>query len=169
MRILGKAGAASGLICCLAGAPAQAEGWESLPALEQQLQQFLDKDQGETGGARHGIDRRLKLKKCPASPIIEKRDDGLAIIHCEELNWRISVPLVRDQNAGQRASQSQILVKRGQAILLVVEKNGFAISRQMQADRSGKLGDIIPVRTFRRSQPIMAEITGEGRVTLPSF
>ena len=168
MRILSKAGAACGLLCSWIGTPAQAQSWESLPALEQLLHQFLGKDQGETGGARHGIDSRLRLKKCPASPVIEKRDESLAIIHCEQLNWRISVPLVRHQNAGQRAS-SQTLVKRGQAILLVVDKDGFTISRQMLADRSGGLGDTIPVRSFPRSQPIMAEITGEGRVTLPSF
>lgn len=173
MRILAKTGVAGGLLYCMTLSPAQAQGEkqdiESLTALEQQLQDFLGKGQGETGGARHGIDRRLKLKKCPEPPVIEKRSENLAFIRCEPFNWRISVPLVRNNNGGRRASVSPIIVKRGQVILLVVQKSGFMISRRMQADRSGSLGDVIPVRTTRRSPPILAKITGEGRVTLPSY
>ena len=44
MRILSKAGAACGLLCSWIGTPAQAQSWESLPALEQLLHQFLGKE-----------------------------------------------------------------------------------------------------------------------------
>lgn len=168
MGRLTKIAVVSAALYCVSAVPAQAQIIESLPALEQKLQQFLGKGQGDPGGARHAIDRRLKLKKCPEAPVLEKRNESLAMIHCAPLDWRISVPLVRSEE-GRHGSASQEMVKRGQTIMLVVQKNGFEISRQMQADRSGGLGDIIPVRTTRRARPIMAEIIGEGRVTLPAF
>ncbi|MEW4468434.1 flagella basal body P-ring formation protein FlgA [Parasphingorhabdus sp. JC815] len=153
---------------CLIASPAQGQDVENLSALEQQLQDFLGKPQGVTGGARYGIDRRLKLKKCLAAPVFEKRDESLALIRCEPLDWRISVPLADEVNPGHRTG-SERMVKRGQPVLLVVEKHGFMISRLMQADRSGGLGDLIPVRAARRARPILAEVTGEGRVALPSY
>lgn len=168
MQVWKKTYVAGGALCWLIGSPAYGQAIESLPALDQQLAVFLGKEQGEVGGARQAIDRRLKLKKCPGSPVIEKRSERLALIRCESLNWRISVALVWQANGGQRMTKSQMLIKRGQPVLLVARKNGFMISRQMQADRKGGLGDIIPVRATRRSQAIMAEIIGEGRVALLS-
>lgn len=169
MQIWKKTYAAGGALCWLIVSPAQGQVMESLPALEKQLELFLGKEQGEVGGARQTIDRRLRLKKCPQSPVIEKRNESLALIRCEPLNWRISVALARQANGVQRSAKSQVIVKRGQPVLLTARKNGFIVSRQMQADRKGGLGDIIPVRATRRSQPIMAEIIGEGRVALPSL
>lgn len=168
MQILKKTYAAGGALCWLIGSPAQGQVMESLPALEHQLELFLGKEQGEVGGARQDIDRRLRLKKCPQSPSIEKRNDGLALIRCEPLNWRISAPLIRQNYGSQRSEKSQVMVQRRQSVLLVTHKNGFIISRQMLADRSGGLGDLISVRATRKSRPIMAEIIGEGRVALPS-
>lgn len=164
-----KMGGAVALSCWLMNFPAQGKAMESLSVLEKQLELFLDKEQGEVGGAQQPMDRRLRLKKCPMSPVIEKRDNRLAVITCEPLNWRISVPLVRQSNSRGRASQLQMMVKRGQPVLLVAQKHGFLVSRQMQADRSGRLGDIIPVRATRKSRPILAEIVGQGRVALPSL
>ena len=172
MQIWKKTYAAGGALCWLIGSPAQGQVMESLPALEQQLEQFLGKGQGEAGGARQAIDRRLRLKKCPQRPVIEKRDKSLALIRCEPLNWRISVALAGQDNGDQgplrSQVKSQVMVKRGQPVLLIVHKNGFMVSRQMQADRTGSLGDIIPVRATRKATPVMAEIIGEGRVVLPS-
>ncbi|MEH6758252.1 MAG: flagella basal body P-ring formation protein FlgA [Parasphingorhabdus sp.] len=160
--------ASGAAFCWLAACPAQAQSVESLPALEEQLAQFLGKSQGEVGGARQAIDGRLRLKKCPQLPEIEKRDEGMAVIRCEPLNWRISIALVKQAASGSSSAKSQVVIKRGQPVLLIVRKDGFLVSRQMEADRNGGLGDIIPVRANRKSPPIMAEIIGEGRVSLPS-
>lgn len=172
MRLSKKPGLIAIGIGLFTGSPGLAQDrgqeLESLPALERQLEQFLGKRQGEPGGARQVIDRRLRLKKCPQVPVIEKRNTALALIRCEPLHWRISVILAKQHHSRQRPVRSQVVVKRGQPVLLVARKNGFMISRQMQADRAGGLGDIIPVRATRRSRPILTEIVGAGRVALPS-
>lgn len=157
------------ILCGFIGYPVHGQDIQSVAALEQQLQSFLGKDRGEPNGASHAIDRRLRLKKCPAPPVLEKRNEDAVLIRCVPLNWRISVPLARKGQSRDRTSHTQIIVKRGQPVLLVAQKNGFLVSRQMHADRNGRLGDIIPVRATRKSRPILAEIVGQGRVALPSF
>ena len=148
---------------------ANAQPIQSLIILEQQLEGFLGKKQGEAGGARRVIDRRLKLAACPELPVIERRSPALAIIRCEPLNWRISVPLKLVDNAANRYTSGRNVVDRGQPVLLVVRKNGFVVTRQMIAGKRGQVGDVIPVRTSRRSPPILAEIIGPGRVSVPSY
>ncbi len=153
----------------IVGAPVHGKTIESLPALEQQLALFLGKQKGEVGGPRSNIDPRLRLTKCTQPPVFEMRSENLVIISCKPLNWRIPIALVRPVAGRQVSSRGQMIVKRGQPVLLIIEKNGFMISRQMQADRNGGIGDIIPVRAARRSSPILVEITGQGRVSLPSY
>lgn len=152
----------------LIGVPVHGKALESVSALEQQLAQFLGKEKGEVGGPRGGIDPRLRLKKCQEPIVFDMRGKDLLIIRCISQNWRIPVPLIRSETDRRNTSRKPLIVKRGEPVLLVIEKNGFLISRQMQADRNGGVGDIIPVRAARRSSPILAEITGEGRVSLPS-
>jgi len=169
MQIWKTMSAVGAVLCGSIGHPAHGQDIQSVAALEQQLQSFLGKDQGALDGASYAIDQRLRLKKCPAPPVFEKRNDGVVLIRCVPLNWRISVPLARKGQSRDRTSYTQMMVKRGQPVLLVAQKNGFLVSRQMQADRNGRLGDIIPVRATRKSHPILAEIVGHGRVALPSF
>ncbi|QTD56489.1 flagella basal body P-ring formation protein FlgA [Parasphingorhabdus cellanae] len=148
--------------------PLHAKAMESLPALERQLALFLGKQQGEVGGARSNIDRRLRLNRCTRPIDFQMRGKGLVVISCGPSNWRVPVALEQSPNNGDPSSRNPLMVKRGQPVLLVIEKDGFMISRQMQADRNGGIGDIIPVRASRKSSPILAEITGQGRVSLPS-
>ncbi len=169
MQKLHKMGGVVAVLCWLLSSPAQAQTLESLPGLDKQLAVFLGNEQGAVGGAHRAIDRRLKLRKCPEALQMEKRSKGLAIVKCPSLNWRISVPLMQKGHGGHRVRQSQMMVKRGQPVLLVARKSGFLVSRQMQADRGGRLGEIIPVRATRKSRPILAEIVGQGRVALPVF
>ncbi len=153
----------------ISGAPVHGKTIEPLTALEQQLALFLGKQEGEVGGARSNIDPRLRLTKCTQPPMFEMRSKNLVIIKCEPLNWRIPIALVQPVVSSQASSRRQMIVRRGQPVLLIIEKNGFMISRQMHADRNGEIGDIIPVRAARRSSPILVEITGQGRVSLPSY
>ncbi len=169
MQRLYKIGGVVAISCWLVSSPAQAQTHESLSGLDKKLAEFLGNEQGAVDGARGVIDRRLKLRKCPEALQMEKRSEGLAIIKCTSLNWRISVPLTRQSHGSHRVRQSQMMVKRGQPVLLVARKSGFLVSRQMQADRGGRLGEIIPVRATRKSRPILAEIVGQGRVALPVF
>ncbi len=144
-----------------------AKEFQSPGALDLILKQTLGRSIGETGGPRTNVDRRLKLKKCPETPTVDTRNISTAIIRCTALDWRISVPLVISRTATHSGFTAEQIIQRGQPVLLVVRQNGFVIYRQMIADRKGRLGDVIPVRTTRRSSPILVEITGPGRVTIP--
>ncbi|VAV91399.1 hypothetical protein MNBD_ALPHA04-1613 [hydrothermal vent metagenome] len=144
-----------------------AKEFQSLETLDLILQQALGRSIGEAGGPRTNVDRRLKLENCPETPRVDTRNISNVIIRCTALNWRISVPLVTATTASRRSFAAEQIIQRGQPVLLVVRQNGFVISRQMIADRKGRLGDVIPVRMTRRSSPILVEITGPGRVTIP--
>ena len=157
------------LFCMLPWSPLFAKEYHSLLSLDAAIERFLGKEAGQVGGARHVIDRRLKLQVCPEEIAINARDDRQLIVRCAPLGWRISIPLLAANSSKASLHGNLVMVARGQPVLLVVNRPGFQISRQMIADRSGKLGDIIPVRSARRSQPIVVEITGAGRVSLPGL
>ncbi len=150
-------------------APAAAKEFQSHVELDAVVKQALDQNIGAVGGARTPVDRRLKLEKCPESPTVDVRTRSVATIICPPLGWRLSVPLVTFDRVQKRENAAQHIIARGQPVLLVVRRNGFVISRQMIADRKGRLGEVIPVRRTRRSAPILAEITGAGRVSVPQL
>ena len=147
--------------------PLAASSYQSLSEVDNVIAAFLSENRPGENIEHKPIDRRLRLRKCPTVPEVSWRDEGRLTVHCAAIGWRISAILSsRSTNRGHRTAH---VVVRGQAVMMMVHKAGFSITRQMIADRRGSIGDIIPVRANRRSQPIMAEVTGPGRVALPSF
>ncbi len=168
MRLMNQACLIGAICLASANVPICAKATESIPALEKRLADFLSKEKGEIGGAQYNIDQRLRLKKCTEPVIFKTRRKDLVVINCVPQNWRVPVTLKRPSANRKTSSTKSLIIRRGQPVILVVEKNGFMISRQMQADRNGGLGDIIPARAGRRSSPILVKITGQGQVSLPS-
>jgi len=155
-----------GLLCLtIVPETGSAKELQSLDALDSELANFLNKNRNQIGGAKVAIDRRLKLQRCPAPIEFGKIQNRIATIRCPLLGWRITVPLNVNNSRIVGPSSTANVVKRGEPVTLLVRKLGFSISRQMLADRSGKIGDVIPVRASRRSQPILAEIIGQGQVS----
>ncbi|WP_239447359.1 flagella basal body P-ring formation protein FlgA [Parasphingorhabdus marina] len=160
--------AALALVSGPAGAASQ---FQDTAGLDRLVSETIGAEIGEPGGARTAVDNRLRLATCPAEPRVEGPVFGAAIVRCPELGWRIRVPLNMDAQGKSRAAQpekAEILIRRGQNVILVYRGAGFSLSKQMIADENGAIGDLIAVRQDRRSPRILAEVTGNGQVILPT-
>ena len=162
----------SAAMLSLVSAPvAAADGFQDTAGLDRLVQDITGAAIGEPGGARTAVDTRLRLAKCPVEPRVEGPLFGAAIVRCPELGWRIRVPLVTAGQSPSRVAKpakAEFLVRRGQNVLLVYKGAGFSLSKQMIADQNGAMGDMIAVRQDRRSPRILAKVTGNGQVILPT-
>lgn len=152
--------------------PASAQTFENLDSLDSLVAMTMGANIGQTGGAVTQIDRRLRLKPCPATPDVTGPVFGAAVVSCPAVGWRIRVPLVAGGNGSAQANgamqapvKAQIVIKRGDPVHLVAGGNGFSVSRNMVADEDGAIGALIRVRQDRRSPPVTARVTGPGEVT----
>lgn len=157
--------------------PAMAQAMQNLGDIDILVAATMGAEAGEPGGARTLVDRRLKLKACPDALEITGPDMGAAAVRCPSLGWRIRVPLDLTAASGQAATprnaqprsaagQGQEAVKRGEPILLTVERPMFSLSRVMIADKDGRVGEVIPVRDEPRGKPIFVRIVEPGRATI---
>lgn len=174
------------IVCAVSAAlsaPAYASTFQDTKILDALVAAKLGNEIGEPGGARSPVDRRLKLAQCPETPKVSDGVMDAAIVRCESLGWRVSVPInISNQNslvparaaamqsyaASPRYSpaDSEIAIRRGEPVRLTIRKRGFSLSRMMIADRNGRIGEVIPVRADRREQPIMVRVTNMGEATL---
>ena len=162
--------------------PAAAQNFEDIEALDQRVAAALGAGIGEPGGPARPIDRRLRLAACPGPVSVEAPTLGAATVRCEQLGWRIRVPVVRD-DAAQAAGESNWgaspaaarnvraapVVRRGDPVALVVMSGSFTVSRQAVADQDGAPGDRIRVRTEPRAAPIVGQVLADGRVLMSGF
>ena len=154
----------------LIGAPAWAQPFEDVAALDSRLAAALGAAVGEPGGAAAPIDRRLRLAACPVPTLIEAPALGAATLRCEPLGWRIRVPLARraapDQAAAARAEP---VVRKGDQVELVASGASFSVSTLAVAEQDGAVGDRIRVRPERKSGLVIGIVGEDGRVSLPGF
>jgi len=162
-------------------APAAAQSFEDIEALEHRVSAALGAGIGEPGGPARPIDRRLRLAACPGPVSVEAPTLGAATVRCEQLGWRIRVPVVRDdaaQAAGESnwgaspaaaRSRATPVVRRGDPVALVVMSGSFTVTRQAVADQDGAPGDRIRVRTEPRAAPIVGQVMADGRILMSGF
>jgi len=165
----------------LAAAPAAAQSFEDIEALEQRVAAALGAGIGEPGGPARPIDRRLRLAACPSGVSVEPPTLGAATVRCEALGWRIRVPVIRadaDPAAAEsdwgvrpagRTARAEPVVRRGDPVALVVVSGSFTVSRQAVAEQDGAPGDRIRVRTEPRAAPIIGQVLADGRVAMTGF
>lgn len=172
-------GLAAPLLASSASVQAQAQAIQDLSEIDVLVAATMGAGIGEPGGARAPVDRRLKLKACPVALEVTGPDLGAAAVRCPALGWRIRVPLdlaaEREQAVAPRPGQARALagqgaeaVKRGEPILLTVDRPMFSLSRVMIADKDGRVGEVIPVRDDPRGKPIFVRIVEPGRATILS-
>lgn len=160
-----------------AGAQAQPQGMQNLGEIDVLVAATMGAEVGQPGGARALVDRRLKLKACPVALEITGPDMGAAAVRCPALGWRIRVPLdltaepapaaaTRVPQQRGAAGQGQEGIKRGEPILLTVDRPMFSLSRVMIADKDGRVGEVIPVRDDPKGKPIFVRIVEPGRATI---
>ena len=174
LAIFGAASAA------FAAAPAAAQGFQDIDAIEQQVTASLGAGIGEPGGPARPIDRRLRLTACPGPLVVEPVNLGAATVRCQQIGWRIRVPVLAGGTQASvqsgpasaratRAARAEPVVRRGDPVSLVVMSGNFTVSRQAVAQEDGAPGERIRVRTDPRKPVIIGEVLPDGRVAMPGF
>ena len=157
------------LMSALCAAPAVAQGFEDLGALETRLVAALGAGIGEAGGPSNPIDRRLKLAACPQPAMFDAPKLGAVTVSCEPLGWRIRVPLARSASVTMAAAKVEPIIRRGDQVEVVAMGGAFTVSTLAVADEDGAPGERIRLRSDRRSSPIFGEVTEDGRVAVTGF
>ena len=159
---------------CIA-APAGAQAFHSIDEIDQQVAATLGAEIGQPGGALRAVDRRLRLQACPAPIIVEPVNLGAVTVRCQQIGWRIRVPVQQSQEEvavraastpSVRQGRAEPTIRRGDPVALVVVTGGFTVSRQAIAEQDGSPGDRIRVRTEPRAAPIIGQVMSDGRVSL---
>jgi flagella basal body P-ring formation protein FlgA len=166
----------------LSASPAAAQGFQDIGALEQRVVTVLGAGIGEAGGPARPVDRRLRLTSCPGELIVEPVVMGAVTVRCQQIGWRIRVPVSRGSETGAaqaepsqpsravvRTARAEPIVRRGDPVSLVVMSGGFTVARQAVADQDGAPGDRIRVRTEPRAAPIVGRVLADGRVEMTGF
>lgn len=151
-------------------APLQAQQFEDIVALDRQIAVATGVNIGESGGAVAPIDRRLKLGRCPDPVTIEPPQMGSLAVRCPALGWRIRVPVVqsaRSSSMNTSQEQSEILVKRGEAVELIMDGDGFEVSTNAIAMDDGFFGKAIRVKTLTNNNSTIATVKKRGTVYMP--
>ena len=152
-------------------APAAAQTFEDLGALEARVTGALGAALGEPGGPARPIDRRLRLAACPQPVTVDAPVLGAVAVRCEALGWRIRVPIggVGGSAAAAAPVRVEPIIRRGDQVEIVAMTSSFTVSTNGVAEQDGAPGDRIRVRTERRSSPVIGQVTADGRVALPGF
>jgi flagella basal body P-ring formation protein FlgA len=163
----------------LAAAPAAAQSFQSIDAIEEQVVAVLGTPIGQPGGPARPIDRRLKLSACPAPIIVEPIALGAVTVRCQQIGWRLRVPVLQAageiqvtnaaNSAPTRTARAEPIIRRGDPVALVVTTGSFTVSRQAVAEQDGAPGDRIRVRTEPRKPPIIGQVMPDGRVAMNGF
>lgn len=142
--------------------------FENTDTLDRQVAAHLNADIGAVGGARAAIDSKLKLKTCPGRVRFSTTNTNAVLVRCPELGWRIFVPVraTESRSGGYNERVDEVVVQRNQPVTLVVNRPHFSVRYSMIAQRSGKLGDFIPVRSNRKAKTVMARIIAANEVEL---
>ena len=147
-----------------AAAPALAAGFASPEEIDSAVAEFTGAAIGTEGGARLPIDRRLRLARCEAPLALEwyGRSHETVLVRCPAAGgWRLFVPI----ESGPAAARQEPIVARGEAVAIVVQGNGFTLSRQGEALEAGAVGEWIRVRPAdRRGDPLRAQVLRPGLV-----
>ncbi|MCU0729792.1 MAG: flagella basal body P-ring formation protein FlgA, partial [Sphingopyxis sp.] len=127
-------------------------GFQDLAALDSAIADALAAPVGTPGGARAIVDRRLRLAVCPTPVDIQPMADAVAV-RCPAAGWRIRVPTMADgldatllPSATATPSQplrAEPLIRRGDAVEMVMRGRGFSVRMRGIAEQAGAIGDII--------------------------
>ncbi len=142
--------------------------FEDTASLDRKVASYLGAEVGDVGGAHAAIDSKLKLKRCANAIEISETNRNALQVSCRDLGWRIFVPLRlgRDLGSLEDNAPEEPLVQRNQPVTLVIRRSNFSISYGVIAQKSGAMGEYIPVRSDRKSKELMARISGPGEVEM---
>lgn len=135
--------------------------------IDREVARFAGAQIGEQGGARHPVDRRLRLAPCSQALALAWYGSAResVLVRCPDpQGWRIFVPVV--PAASVQPVKLEPAIERGEAVAIVVQGRGFSLSRQGEALDQGAVGEWIRVRPAgrKRAEPMRAQILRPGTV-----
>lgn len=142
-------------------------------AIDAEVAAFTGSAIGTPGGARHPVDRRLRLAQCPQALALAWHGQGADMVRVEcpsGAGWRVFVPVNRGSTTAPVASmqaQPQVVVERGQVMTIIVEGRGFAVSQQGEALEDGAIGSWIRIRPEGNREVIRAQVRTPQRAVIP--
>jgi len=154
-------------------AVAQDARFTDLAAIDAELTAFTGAPVGTPGGARHPVDRRLRLAACgqPLDLAWHGRRADMIRVECNAgSGWRIFVPINSGGETAAVSAAPQVpvtVVERGQIISIAIEGRGFSIAQQGEALEDGAIGAWIRIRPEGNREALRARIVTPGRAVIP--
>lgn len=161
---------AAPLLLSLCAAPALANGLTDPAAIDHAVMTFTGMPIGQPGGARMAVDRRLQLGACAAPLAVSWHTPARSAVRVEctgPASWRIFVAINAVAGAAAEKPAAPV-IKRGDALTIMVRGRGFSVQQQGEAMDSGAPGDWIFVRTARKAEPLRARIERPGLAVIPA-
>ena len=151
----------------LSAAQAQGKGLTEPAAIDRAVMAFTGAAIGEPGGARMAADPRLQLAACPAPLAVDWHSPAKTAVRVEcpgSGGWRIFIAVTPPATPAAALP----VVKRGDALTIMVRGRGFSVQQTGEAMETGAVGDWIFVRTARKAEPLRARIERPGLATIPA-
>ena len=172
------------LAIALAAAPtfagATITAFQDTTALDRAVASFTGHAIGEEGGAATPVDTRLKLAQCATLALSWHGDTHDAVVvSCTGPDWRVFVPVRAAYVAPARAvmvgaplapvARPEIVIKRGDPIMIEANASGFSITREGVAMGDAPAGGRLMVKCDDAKAPVQAVALESGRATLPGW
>ena len=157
------------LFAAALAAPAAAQPFADLAAIDRAVAAFAGAPLGQPGGAAQAADRRLRLAPCAAPLALSYYGGrlGSVLVQCPDVGgWRLFVAVSGNSRQGA-ASMVPPAVARGEAITIAVSGAGFSVTQSGEAMEAGAVGAWIRVRTSAKATPIRAQVARPGLVVVP--
>ncbi|WP_379922709.1 flagella basal body P-ring formation protein FlgA [Erythrobacter sp. R86502] len=135
--------------------------------IDRAVAEFTGAAIGTPGGARLASDPRLQLAPCDSPLAVSWHTAARTAVKVECPNaagWRIFVAITPVAHTAAAAP----VIKRGDALVIVVRGRGFSVQQPGEAVEAGAVGDWIDVRTSRKAEPVRARIERPGLVSIPA-
>lgn len=144
-------------------APALAQPFADLDAIDRQVAAFIGIDPARMAGAFAPVDRRLRLNACtrPLSLAWNGNRRETVLVQCPVAGgWKLYVPIFM-ASAGTMVAPP--VVMKGDAVTVTVKGNGFSVSQAGEALDAGAVGEWIRVKVGKEGE-VRAQILRPGAV-----
>lgn len=157
---------------CDPAAEAQTGAVTDPAAIDRAVTAFTGAPIGAPGGARMASDPRLRLAPCGGALAVSWHSPARTAVAVEcpgPTTWRIFVAIAPAEGSGGPAARAAApVVKRGDAITVLVRGRGFSVQQPAEAMEAGAIGDWITVRTSRKGEGLRARIERPGLAVIPA-
>ena len=159
----------------LLAAPVLAAAPMDLSIIDRAVADFTGAPQGQPGGAKLPVDRRLRLDPCtgPLDLSWFGRDQRSVQVACPQSGWKIYVAVDAAASAPAPARGTaqagnltgETIVNRGEGVTILTRGGGFTLTRQGEALEAGVLGQWIKIRPVGdRKAVLRAQVLRPGQV-----